>query len=987
VKSRFYSRAKSSLAVFLAILILFSFSLLNLRLGEASLNRYLVYSVHFTHYGVDAAEIEKTITVPLEEKLTAFPGLAQLMSSSEYGESVTTAYFNRNINEKNTYLALRDIVDNLYVKLPRSVQKPRIYSSAMNDEAVMSVSANASSMDVDKLRFYVEHNIKEKLQAVDGVSEVIVSGGHIEEFRVQFDSDKLASGGIRAEALALVVQDANVIMPSARIRKAASGENFAFNTRLSKIEDMGALPVKVTDDIITRLEYLSKIERKPRAQEEIVRVNGNEAVAVHIKSSSRGNCMEISDKCRSILSQYDSTHSGKDIEFKILRDKGEFIKKLLRSLFVSIGISFLLVILIIPFFYSGFFNIILLILLIVSTFFWSFSTLSFLGVFVDSSVLSGASIAVGLIIDSSLVITGLAAKQRGKTIFFNEVRGAALSLFASNITTLIVLVPLYFLEYIIPGIKSVVITIAVMICSSFIISIVFYPCFVYRDAPGISVIPEKIIKKLKRLYLKFSYFAVSTSLRFEKISVSIYAALMLLAVFIFIVSGKNITMVTSDNIMYAYIEYESAMAPFAVENNSYETVKAIQGFSGVNFVSTEAKKGVMEMEIGFNPHVISRAALARQIEALSAYLPKGFLYVPDLKKHDKKEALELEIAVIGDDSATCREIARAAAAALSNMGGLEQVVLNFKEDADVARFIPDRDLLSKNGITVYNASATLRQILFGPVIDKWIQDGEEMDIRLTGNNDKEWNFEDLSNIYISTSSGGVRLASLGTLEKAPGIGKIYRKDGRRAAYLTAHINSDSTDKTIREARRALSGVRLPAGYGFSFPRDLEKLQEHYSVLALASAASFILILIFLTAVTESFIKALLICSIIPVSLSLPFLLVFITNHALTMSDIVGMVIISGISVNNTIYIAESKKSRIQFMVRDKIQSLLVTSATTIAGAAPLYFAAGNEFSKSLSFFIFWGALCSALAVLFLFPALFRRAGICLAMGVGKPQKL
>ena len=97
-------------------------------------------------------------------------------------------------------------------------------------------------------------------------------------------------------------------------------------------------------------------------------------------------------------------------------------------------------------------------------------------------------------------------------------------------------------------------------------------------------------------------------------------------------------------------------------------------------------------------------------------------------------------------------------------------------------------------------------------------------------------------------------------------------------------------------------------------------------------------------------------------------------NPLEMGDITGMVIISDISVNNAIYIAESSKSNIPFRIREKIQSILVTSLTSIAASIPLVLTGSAGFSSALAFSILLGTMGSMVAALFLFPAVFQKYG-------------
>ena len=262
--------------------------------------------------------------------------------------------------------------------------------------------------------------------------------------------------------------------------------------------------------------------------------------------------------------------------------------------------------------------------------------------------------------------------------------------------------------------------------------------------------------------------------------------------------------------------------------------------------------------------------------------------------------------------------------------------------------------------------------MFGPVADKWLQDGREYDIRIAGKNLQKASLAQIENIHLPISSGSVKFASLGSIKSIDKINKIYRKDGRRCAYFTAELSGVSTGTAAFLVSERLAVLPLEKGYRFSFERDVAELNRDYrmaaGVLAFCVAGIFIL----LTALNERFELSALIVSVIPVSLVLPLAIRFVSGVPLELGDITGMVVLSGLAVNNAIYITESKKRRIVFCVREKARSILVTSLTTIVGAVPLYLLGGDSFSRCLAFFIIFGIIDSTLVSFVLFPGCVAR---------------
>lgn len=960
---KLYGQPVRSFSLLLAVCIVFIFFSRDFRVGESNNRNNTVYSIRFQYFGIDAREMERLITIPFEESIATIPSLYEMRSVSEYSLSETTVFFPKDVDEKTVYLEIRDAVDTLFSTLPSAVQKPRIFSSSSDQYPMLSISAYSASVEINELRQYVEKTLKKEFEAVDGVSEVIVTGGSVEEIKVEFDSGRAIVGKVNPDVIGNIIRDANVINPGGIINHPDRNDNLYFDTRIGSIKEMEELPV-VAGKGITKLSYLATIRKTGRGRDEIVRIDGKECIVLSIKNSSDGSKTSVSDTCRKIL----EGENDERIQYTVLYDDGAAAKTLIHQIALALIQSFFLVIVLLPLFFGSMRSVGLAIVLLPLSMLMTVGMLNRIGMTVDQNALAGMSIALGLIIDPALVIISLREAGKDRIAFNTGLVALVPSIISSTVTTLLVLIPLYFLEYLVPGIRSIVLSIALMVGGSLLVALVFLPCFI--DYSGRK--PFKVVKRVNevvnRFFIRMMYHVSIPILRRPKLAMGIYFFLLTLPFVIFAISGKNISIQVSNDILPVFVEFESERAADAIDVALEELVVNVQGLDGVLFVRTEAKKGVMDISVKFKKDIVTRKELASRVNALSGYSRGGFLYVPDLAEKKRKMSTEISVAISGDETELCRTLAQTASKALSSHSSVEQVVLNFKEPERVVLFSPDKDFLVKTGMTVSDVANTLRWMLFGPVVDKWIQEGTEMDIRVSGMNMKSLHVDDFRNLVIPAKNGGLRLGAIGTVTELMSAGKIYRKDGRRAAYLTVHVGSGSTDEAILIVREALTEVDLPKGYGFSLTRELDRMKDQYMLLIFAFAASITGVLILLTALTENPSKSLLIVTIIPVSIALPMLIRLITGEPLSMGDIVAMVILSGINVNNAIYISESHCLRMIARIRKKLQPILIASLTTIAGALPLLIFGKDDFSRSLAFFMFWGILGSLLVSITLFPA-------------------
>ena len=958
-----YERKIFVLFIFLSITLIFVFSSRNIELGNSVNSSYAIFSIKFQYYGMDASNIEKIITIPLEESISGMSDLVEFHSSINYGESITTAYFNKNINSKRVYLEIRNLVDNLYNQLPASVQKPHIYSADSEQNAVISIAIKGNK-NFDSVTNYVNTSIKPKIESIDGIAEVIIIGETINEIIVEFDSEKMVKNNINPSSLASIIQDANVVSPSASFHNDKINQTISFATKINNLDEIKKLPVKIGEDY-TSLEYLANINIKERDTEEIVRVNGEKVIAIQIISTYTGNSIKISSTVRNIFK--DSQFSEDDYVF--LFDNGLKMYNMIKNVLIALLESIICVVIIVPLFYKSRRIPILLIVLLPINILWTVSVLNIFKINIDQNILAGFTIAIGLTVDPFLIISEINDYSKSSLIFYTKIKSIVKSIIASCFTTLLVLIPLFFLDSIVPGVKKISLSIGIMLINSIIISVLFYPSLLFNKRKDINVISNKI----NVLTYKLAYSQIKIKVRSKKALFYVYLVLIIIPFVLFFVIGKNIYLEESESIIYATIEYAPEISSKVIDTDLQKIVPLVNNSKDINFIYTEARQGSSSFDVGFNEKEISRKEISNKINTLNKYLSNdAYIYVPEQDDNHNTKLHQIQISIIGDDIKICREYAKQIVNRSSKNPFVVQSVLNFKNPEIEIIINPNKDYLAQNKTSTQSFASNLRWFLFGPVVDKWLEGNKESDIRIIGENSRNITYFDLENLPVDLLNTSTRINNIGRIKKEQGIGKIYRLDGRRVAYCTLVIKANSTQNSIKVINSILENIKFDKGYGVLLPKELKFMNKNYNILLFSFFISVIGVILLLTGLTESLKKTLLIISIIPVSISLPLIIKFIFKLPLEMGDVVGMILVSGISVNNTIYIIESKKSNIYFKIREKIKSITVTSLSTILGAIPLLLSNTDKFAKDLSFFMVLGILASFVASVFMFSSVYDK---------------
>jgi multidrug efflux pump subunit AcrB len=977
-----YRKPVASATCLLIVLIVSAAVVAGARLGPSGGEGGAAYSVIVEHFGVDAQEIERTITRPLEDALGSLPGLKSLRSLSDYGSSRVTVFMQPGTPERETYLQLRDSVDRVYSQLPGSVQRPRILSSGDEGRPIFIASARSPSIAVTDLATMLEKELKPSLEKIDGAGEVEVGGGAPREIHVVLDEQRASRAGLNAALVARAIQSNELLAPLGLVHSGGNELAVVLSGRLGDLEGLRGLRLPVAGASLA-LGSIAAVDYAPREHDEISRVNGTENAVLAVKSSGGANLIDLSHAIRAEMRAWEE----RGLAFDVILDAGADLEKSLRSILEAIAFAILVSAVTLPLFISGARRVIAISISIPVIGLASAAAVSAAGFSLDSYILSGLAIGIGTMIDTGIIIAGRAMPGVTRERYFQDAERIIPALLSSALTALIVLIPLMTLDFGAGGIREVSFALAVLVGISFLLSCLFIPPYVValrtvrRAKPRPPGPVRRAVRKAGSIVeTRTEQIVASCS---SRIAWPLVGGAVLATVGIWAVASIGIDLeppAQTDSVA-VHVECESGASIDSVDARTAAFSARLQRIPGVTVVQSTARRGSAELEVGFNSSLLPRERLSGIIRDEGRGIPGGFAYLPEGAGASERA---LEIAVTGDDDAALKSYAAQAAQVLGGEEKVREVVLNFKEPADswVFRVDPRRAALA--GATAEAVAGSLRWHLYGPVALKWMGGEREIDLRVMGTRRAEQTPKDLGNVPVTVGSArSVPVESTGTFDVAREGGKLYRLNRQRAVYLTAHVEAGDIRRIVRNVEKALGSVSLASGYAFDVGRELVEQAGRFRTLWLTFALCILLVYLVLGVLTESFLWPLAILAVLPASITLPLIIMRLTGQRLVVPVLIGLIVLSGMAVNNSILIVDAYRSRrargpraVADAVLSRLSALTATSGATVLGHLPLLFAAGAgaAFMRSLAFVIIWGIVGSYAATVLFVPALIGMAG-------------
>ncbi|MBQ0002152.1 MAG: efflux RND transporter permease subunit [Treponema sp.] len=943
--------------IFILIIIttIFSYSLTKIQVGESEHSKYVTYSIKFEYYGIDPLKLEKLITIPLEEKISELNSLYEIKSTIQFNETITTASFYKTKDNNLIYQNINQITDDLYNKLQKNVQKPQIFGSDIQNKSVICIS-----IDADKQ--YIEKNIKPLFEAIDGITEVNIAGGQSDVIELCYYPQKLSSLNLNPFDISDSINNINCDSLFLTNIDEQYENNFFFNNKPDSLKNFEE---NFISDKNIPLKNISELEVNSKTENELVLLNNKNAIFLDIKSNPDSNLIYISKKCAEIL----SSKIVKETNPIILYDKGMNQKQELISTAKTLLLTILISSLLIHLFFNNFRFLILSLIETLLTILWTTATFPFYNTYIipvlklinpnilyksyilNSNSLAGLTLSIGLITDVLLITYELFNTCKNRIQFQKKFIFQIKSSIFSTVTTILAIIPLLFMNSITGGISESAFTIILMLIYSTILSLFFFPDFFDKK--------QKAVSNIFFLTAKKSILNFYTNCKVIKL---IFYILTISSILFYIFSKKNIETINYSKIIYAQINFNPEKTKENILKESSSFINALQTITQIKFIKSEFLRGHAEIEIVYDN--ISEHNLVKIIKSKTDLITDGFIYFSESASNKKEIPVSLQFTITGDNEAECRKIAYKAASLISENNLSLQTVLNFNDEEKLYLFTPDQNKLSKLKIPISHFAELLRFYIFSPVISKYFINSQETDIKLK--NTSTINTDNIQEIQVVSS---IPIKEMGKLTVTTIPSRIYRNNCRPCAYFSIEIPKNKLASSIKKISSLLNTIELNENYFIKIPEIIYETKNKYRLLTVSIIFCIIFIFIFLTALNENIKNSFIILLTIPSSLFLPLLIRILTDTPLNFGDCIGIILLCGIVINSSIYISEShEKSPVQKTI-NCLQSILITSFTTILSSLPMMIFSSSQFISSLSFFMFFGTFGSIFISLYIFPSL------------------
>lgn len=938
-----------------------------------------IVSVNYS--GVAPAEMETLVSKPLEQSLSTLSDLDQISSFSSEGSSLVVVQFQYGTNMDFAALEMREKVDLIKGALPDGAGTPLVLKIDPNAMPVIELSM-ASDLSLDKLQSIVEDDILSRLERLEGVASVSTFGGTEKEISVELSPSKMSGYSLSVAQIQNILRSENLNLPGGTVKRGDQELLVRTTGEFKGVEDIKNIPISLRSGEVIRLYDIATVEEGFKDIDSLSRFNGQTSIGVSISKQSIANTVNVATQVLQEVARLQNEYP--QIEMEVAVDQSEFISKSIGNVATSAIGGGLIAVVVLFLFLRNIRSTFIVAIAIPVSIVATFALMYFSNLTLNLVSLGGLALGVGMLVDNSIVVLENIYRlaEEGNDVKKASVEGTrqvSMAVIASTLTTVAVFLPIVFVEGFTAIIfKQLSYTVTFSLLASLIVALTVVPMLSSkilrvgevkkRKHKGFSLgrifdVFSRAIDKTGDMYSKLLSAALAHRL------IAIVAAVAILISSVFLVTTVGTEFFPAEDEGSYTVTVEMPFGASLEQNDEItrmveEIVEEIPetdrvftriGGSGQFQISSSNSSSINVNLTEISERERSTAEVVEEVRQKVGQIPGAEITVAEsssMSGGGGPAASPVSIAIKGDDLETLQQIGIDFRDTIKEVEGVSEPELDVSDGEPEARVIIDRNRASIYGITAGEVANGLKNAVEG-VRATTLKTGEdEIDIRVSLDETVKSSVENMKQIEISTPTGNtVTLGQVADIEFDNSPTQISRVGQVRTISVNSDIVGRDLGSVVADIEERLSDYPMPDGYTYDFTGQQEQLEEAFSGLILALGLSIIIVYMILASQFESLLHPLTVLLSVPFALSGGFIGLFITGRTLSVPAFIGIIMLSGIVVNNAIVLVDyinqlraSGMKRNEAIIkagRDRFRPIMMTTLTTVLGLLPIAIGLGE----------------------------------------------
>lgn len=950
----------------------------------------------------DAApqEVENLISRPIESSVSTVEGIETVQSQSQSGSSLVLMMFSNGTDLDQALLDVRESIDQVKGALPDRAGDPRIMRFNPDQLPVMWVGLTGK--DAAALTEIADDQIVPFFERQGGVGSVSVEGGKEREIQLVLNQAKLTQYGVTAQTVTQALSSSNQSASVGTVEKGNQDLQLRLTGEFDSLDDIKQTILQTESGAKIHVEDVAEVKDTYKDESSVTLVNGKPSVVLSVMKKTDSNTVDVAKNIQGSMDEIKADLPD-DVDLNVVIDTSEFIQMSIKSVVQNILIGGIISIFILLLFLKSIRATIVIGLSIPIAIITTFSLMYFTGETLNVLTLGGLALGLGMMVDSSIVILEhiYTYRQRGYNLIDSAIKGAselAPAVIASTTTTLVVFLPIIYVE----GIASDLFTplalaVSFSLITSLVVAVTLVPMLSSKllskamENGGRRYWFDRFLDWVNGKYRSILKWVLGH--RKTTIAATLLAIVASLALTPFI--GAEFIPSADQGQMEVRIETDQGSSLAYTEEITEKVNKKLADYEDImetNYVSIgggdfgaggSANSAVFTMQlIPSGEREKSTAQVVQQMDKDLSDIPGAEITVSAM---DSGMGMgdPIQIQLNGPEHEVLSQLADQVVSEISEVKGIYNAESGAAEGVPQMNIVIDDERAAMYGLSQDQILGQIQLQFTGQVATQYREDGQEMDVTLMYPEDKRSSISDLQDMKIQSSSGAtIPLEEVATFDEMNGPATLLRENQQPQMNVTSQVVDRDLGSVVSDVESKLEGLNLPEGYTYEIGGQAEDMAKSFGDLAIALIFSIFLVYAVMAIQFENFLFPLIIMFAMPTTVVGVLLGLFIAGIPLSIPAFIGIIMLAGIVVNNSIVLVDyinilrrKGKDRYEAILEagpSRLRPILMTTLTTILAMVPLAFALGEgaETQQPLAVTIIFGLGVSSMFTLLLIPVVY-----------------
>lgn len=938
-----------------------------------------------TYPGADPESVDELVASVIEDAGSSLSGVDSVTSMAMENYCMVLFTYEYGVNIDECHNDLRAALEVASLQLPEDVDDPTIIEMNMNSADVMTISAIEAG-DVDLLKV-VNESVVPELESLSSVAQVSVSGGAEDYIKVELDETLMKQYGLTMATVAQFLGGVDFTYPAGSVAQGSQDISVATSMEYNTVQKLRQVPIMTGTGSVITLQDIANVTTASRDAESVSRYNGLDNVSIGIKNKSSAGTVNACRDVEKTIQRIQKENPA--ITFDITYDASDSIISSLSSVAQTLALGVVLTMAVLFLFFGDFKASLIVGASMPVSLFLTLILMSFMGFSMNIVTLGSLVIAIGMMVDSSIVVIESCFRRQKTTRDFKQAafegtREITASIVASTITTIVVYLPLATMKGLSGQLFSQLgFTIVFAMVASLIAAMMLIPLFYFIFKPK-----EKENLPIDKLLLKITtgYRKLLRKLLHKRKTVA-FSAVALVVVTVLLASTLNLELIpaSDEGIVAVSIAFRSGTS-LEKEDRAVSEWEQIareeEDVSGYT-VSVSGSSATLTANLRKGRTLTTAQVVDKWNEIASGMTDMDITVAASGSSMSGMMSTgSYEVDLQSSNMTELRQAAADLQAKLLEVDGVVKVDNSLANSSTLAKIQVDPLKAMQYGLTPIQIGMTVNNVLSGVKALTLTNQGSEYEVRLEYPEGQYDDLNQLMDLGIATSfNTTVPLRDIAQIVYTESQETITRQDGRYMVSITSALSSDKVFEAQDAINKVVAEMTFPASVTPAQSMMTEMMYEEFEALLVAILTAVFLVFLVMAMQFESPRFSFMVMLCIPFALIGSFLLLFLTQSTISMVSLMGFLMLIGIVVNNGIlYVDSANTLRHEMAVEDalietgciRLRPILMTTLTTILSMVPMGLGIGTnaQMMQGMALVIIGGLIASTLLTLILIPTFY-----------------